>query len=74
MDKENPEPEASAQQTPSKHMSPCAREAQRMEENRRRRRLEQETARAERAEHDESAEFRAMMPRASRVDAPGSVT
>ena len=69
-DKENAETlaEATDKQTPDRgsrpggvSVSPCVREAQRIEENRRRRRIEQETVRAERGELDEAAEFRTMI-------------
>lgn len=46
---------------PSDRLSPCAREAQRLEEKRRLRRLEQDTARERAALTDETSEFKEMI-------------
>ena len=46
---------------PSDRLSPCAREAQRLEEKRRLRRLEQDTARERAALTDETSEFKGMI-------------
>jgi hypothetical protein len=55
-----PTPEKSTRM-PSDRLSPCAREAQRLEEKRRLRRLEQDTARERAALTDETSEFKEMI-------------